>query len=284
MAELGAKPGGPEIQSIYQALALRKKEALPVLKEKLRTGQLWEKHRITKFLRLCPWSETKEELVGLAQDPTSHALLRQDAIYTLGALGDRSIGPAMVGLLNSPDTSVNLRMASISTLARIQYTEAVDEITPFTRSDEMHLRLFANRALSEMGAPVDTDFLTQSLRNDDYVTRQEASEAIWTVQGQDITERLKELSQNDPNESVRDGASQALLRRQMSGLSPADKARLLQDALSNAGRLTSLWILRTALDEGGAEGRNLVESLASSDNFIGERSRAYLIFSDSPRR
>ena len=35
---LANTPGGPDIQLILQALALRKQEALPLVKEKLRTG------------------------------------------------------------------------------------------------------------------------------------------------------------------------------------------------------------------------------------------------------
>ena len=277
-------PGGPEIQLIFQALALRKQEALPIIKARLQTGAMWEKHMLTKFLRLCPWPETKDELLALAQSETEHWLPRQGAVFALGALGDASAGPAVAAVLNSPKVTVNLQMAAVSTLSRIRYGDAVAVITPYAQAENIHLRLFAMRALAELGETVDRRFLLSSLGSEDYVVRQEASETLWRIDGQDVADALRKIANGDFNEAVRDAASQALLRRELAGRSSAEKADILRRSLDNAERLTALWILRTALDEAGTEGRSVVQTIAARDDFLGERSRAYLILADSRTR
>jgi len=277
-------PGGPDIQLIYQALAMRKQEALPLVEERLRAGEMWEKHMLTKFLRLCPWPETKDELLTLATSEAERWLPRQGALHALGSLGDASVGPAVAGILNTPGVSINLEMAAIACLSRIGFRGGAADITPFTQAENIHLRLFATRALAELGEMVDKEFLLSSVRSDDYVVRQEASETLWKVDGQDITDTLRAVAKTDFNEAVRDAASQALLRREMAERNPNEKLEILRKALGGAERLTALWILRSILDETGTEGRTFVETIASRDDFLGERSRAYLVLADSKSR
>jgi HEAT repeat protein len=281
---LAETPGGPEIQIIYQALALRKQETLPVIRERLRTGEMWEKHMLTKFLRVCPSPEAKPELLALARNDAEHWLPRQGALYALGSLGDASVGPDVVRILNEPSAGLNLQMSAISTLARIGFTGGAAAIEPFTRADNIHVRLFAIRALAELGQPVDKGFLLATLRSDDYVARQEASETLWKSDGQDVTDALRAVAGNDVHEAVRDAASQSLLRRAIAGRDAAGKVEILRQSLDTSERLTALWILRTALDDAGVEGRRFVETLAVRDDFVGERSRAYLVLADAKSR
>ena len=245
---------------------------------------MWGKRMLTKFLGLCPWPESKEELLALARNRSEHWLPRQGALYALGGLGDPSIGPEVAGILSAPEAGVNLQMAAISTLSRIGYKAGAEVIEPFARSDNIHLRLFAIRAQAEMGETTDKAFLMLALHHEDYVARQEASEALWNSQGQDVTDALGAAAKGDFNEAVREAASQALLRREIAGRSPEEKAAILQKSLTSADRLTALWILRTVLDEGGTSGRSFVEATAEREDFLGERSRAYLMLADSKSR
>ena len=277
-------PGGPDIQLIFQILALRKQEALPIVKERLRTGEMWEKHMLTKFLRACPWSETKDELLALTRAETEHWLPRQDALYALGSLGDPSVGPDGVAMLKDPNVEANLRMAAISMLARVGFKDGVAAITPFAQDENIHVRLFATRALAELGAAIDKDFLISALKSEDYVVRQEASETLWKTEGQDVTDALHAVVKSDFNEAVRDAASQALLRREIAGRNPSEKVQILRKSLDSAERLTALWILRTVLEEAANEGRSFIETIAERNDSLGERSRAYLILADSKSR
>jgi hypothetical protein len=279
---LGKTPGGPDVQIIFQALALRKQEALPIIKARLREGEVWEKNLLTKFLRLCPWPETRDDLLALTRAENGHWLPRQGAVYALGSLGDATVGPDVLQVLNSPETPLNLQMAAISTLARIGYPAAIPAITSFAQAENPHIRLFATRALTELSQPIDETFLFSSIKSDDYVIRQEASEALWKIDGQSAADALGRLAAQDANEAVRDGASQALLRRELDAQhDQSRKVDILRNSLDHAERLTATWILRTALDQLGDQGHSFVEGVASRDDSLGERARAYLIFADS---
>ena len=271
LAETG---GGDEAQSIFQAMALRKAALLPAVKERLRTGTKYEKYMLTKFLRYCPWPETLPELMALASGATQHWLPRQGALHALGALGDKSAGPAVAEILRQPKCSTGVQLAVIAALARMQYREAADVIRPFTQSADIHQRLYAARALAEFGEPVDEAFLLASLENKDYVVRQEACGALGAA---GVTGKLGLVAVNDSHEAVRAAAAQAVLEHGMRGQPVAAKVEILRDALPDADRLTTTWIVRSMLAQGGDAGRAFVEELATHDDRLGERSRAYLI-------
>jgi hypothetical protein len=281
---LNETPGGPDIQLIFQVLALRKAEALPLVKDRLRTGEMFEKHALTKFLRNCPWPETKPELLALAGAKAEHWLPRQGALYALGALGDASAGPDVSALLREPDCPPGVQLVAIATLARIGYRDAASAVASFAKSDDIHVRLFATRALAEFGEPVDQEFMLAALRSEDYLVRQEACEAFGAAGRADVTDRLHQVATNDANEAVRDSAAQALLRRELHALTPAAKLNVLQRALDGATWRNSLWIVQTLVSQCGPEGRTFVTQLAHRDNPLGERSRAYLVLATANDR
>ncbi|HUR46082.1 MAG TPA: HEAT repeat domain-containing protein, partial [Candidatus Saccharimonadales bacterium] len=274
---LGQTQGGPEVQVLYQTLALRKKEALPFVLEKLRTGSMSEKRMLTKFLGLCAWPEAKGVLLEMASNASEHWLPRQGALYALGALGDAAAGPVALAVLKSDAAGINLQMAAISTISRTGYKEALPALAPFEASENIHLRLFASRARADLGGAMDTPFLLKALQHPDYVARQEASEALWRADGDEVTRALQTVATGDQNEAVRDSAMQSLLRREIAGRTPAEKVEILNRSMEQAGRLTSLWILRTILEEAGASGRGFVEKMTTRNDFLGEHSRAYLV-------
>jgi len=268
--------GGPDIQSLFQALTLRKEEALPLVKAGLLSGSMIQKHMISKLLRYSPWPETKPELIALARSGADHWLPRQGALYALGALGEVSAAPEVAGILGEPDATVGVHLVAIATLARLGYREAAPVIRPFERHEDIHLRLFATRALAEFGEPVAMNFLLQASLDQDYVVRQEAAEALWAVEGNDAVARLQFLASNDSHEAVRDAATQALLRRQIRGQDTRQKLDHLKRAMEGAGRHTATWMVRTMIEECGQEGRAFAETLASRDDRVGECSRAHL--------
>jgi hypothetical protein len=279
VSALAGARGGPEVQAMFQSLALRKAEALPVVKERLRTGAMFEKFKLTKFLQYCPWPETLPELVALARDKTQYWLPRQGALYALGALGDKAAGPAVAEILHELDCPQGVQLVAIAALARMNYRQAADAIRAFTQNDDIHVRLFAAHALAEWGEPVDHALLTTALQGDDYIARQEACEVLAVTT--DPPELLKRLSRDDPHEAVRDAANRALLVRQLRGETAEAKVAMLRDALPAAEPRTATWIVRTMLEEGGATGRAAVEELATHDDRLGERSRAYLLMAAS---
>jgi hypothetical protein len=278
---LNTIPGGPELQMIFQVISVRKDEALPFVKARLQSGQGYEKHTITKLLRVCPWPETKPELLALARDKAESWLARQGALYALGALGDVSTGPEVAALLDDVNCPKGVQLVAIATLARTGYRDGASVIRSFTEDQDIHVRLFAARALAELGEPVNREPLVSSLQNTDYLVRQEACEALALLDGTEVSQKLQDLSRNDPHEAVRDAASQALLKKEIRDLSPVEKLAVLKRSLDHSDRHNCLWIVQTILAQCGLDGRILVENLAAKDNYVGERSAAFLLFSSS---
>src|SRR5207249_2826654 len=122
----------------------------------------------------------------------------------------------------------DVQLAAISTLGRIGYKEASEAITTFLDLPNPQCRLFAAHALADLGLPVNKEFLLLALRDKDNFVRQEAADALFAVEGQEITQELERVAKNDFNEAVRETAAQALLRRELKERSPSEKAAILQ--------------------------------------------------------
>ena len=274
-------PGGPELQLVYQTLAVRKAEALSLVKEKLKTGNWFEKHMMTKLLSYSPWPETYQELLDLMKSKKDHWLGRQGALYALGAMGKTEAGPDIAALLKEPDCPSGVQLVAIFTLARIGYQDGADSIRPYLKSKDIHLQLFASYALAEMGQPVDREILISSLDNQDYLIRKEACRALGPLKGDDITEVLNKMAKYDKNEAVRIEASQALIQRNMEGVNTSEKLFIMEKALETADRFTAVWLIQKIMDECGTEGLVFVQELAKRDDGIGERARAFLIMNDA---
>ncbi len=274
---LGENSGGPDTQWIFQALALRKPEAVPLLRTRLKQGGMWEKHMLTKFLRVCPWPEATPELLALVRDDGEHWLPRQGALHALGVLGELAAGPEAVRILESSRSPDTLRLAAIAVVARLGYREGVPAIAPLVQNEQIHCRVFATRALAELGESVDRSTLLSAAQHSDYMVRQEASAALWALAGDEVTTMLEHIAKSDFNEAVRAAAAQSLLRREMRGHSAREKAGILQQALEKSDRLTRQWVVHTLIEEGQEAGRAFVETLATRPDPLGERARASLI-------
>ena len=270
-------PGGRDIQEIMTALIVRKAEALPYLREILRSGTLWEKKIATELLSASPWPETYEELLQLAQAQGEHYLARQGALFALGALGKPEAGAAIVAILQEPDLPPTVQLPAISALGRIGYLDAVDPLRAFTTNDVVQVRIFAWRSLQELGQPADREYLLSLLDGPDYAVREDACGALALVDGDDVERRLRQVAEKDEHQAVRQGAHQALIRRALPGLSDSEKWALLRAEMDRAEFHTQTWIIRTMLEECGSEGRAGVAALAREDNRLGERAATYLL-------
>jgi len=275
LARFSATHGGHEVHVLFQALALRKTEAVPVVKERLRKGSAFEKFMLAKFLHSCPWRETMPELLLVAGDRSVFWLPRPSALYALGALGDAAAGANVEQILRQPDRPKGVQLAAIAALAQMNHRKAADTIRRFCEQDDVHLRLFAARALAEFGEPPTSALVTTGLQHDDYVVRQEACELLSFLP--DSARPLQRLAQTDPHQSVRDPATRSLLEQKLRGETAASKLAILREALPQAPPRLGAWIIRTALPRCGAEGELFVRELAERDDSVGERSRVYLV-------
>ncbi|NLV46145.1 MAG: hypothetical protein GXY07_16785, partial [Candidatus Hydrogenedentes bacterium] len=276
---LSAMTGGQDQQLALQKVIVRKKEALPVVTGKLQSGAWFEKHMMTKLLRCSPWLETRVELECLAASETDHWLAREGAVYALAELGDASAGPAILAVLNGPETPLSVQRVAVAALARIGYTAALADLSLLTQHEDVRMRLFANRALAELGGTADKAFLLSCLGDGDFTVREDACGALAMVAGEDVAMALADRAAGDVNSAVRDAAAQALLqRRSGEQKSDGDRLNILKAGLETADRHTAIWIVKTILRECGLEGLNYVQSLALRGDYIGERARAFLVW------
>ena len=271
-------PGGREIQEIMTAIVVRKEEALPIIQEQFRTGSMWEKTAATKLLSASPWPETYEELLRVAQSKDERAMVRQGALFALGALGKTEAGESIVEILREPGISPAIQLPAISALGRIGYTHAVDILRGYTTNRNEQVCIFAWRALSELGHTADREYLLSLLDDPDYAVREDACGALARVDGDEVEKLLRRMAEQDENQAVRQGAHQALIRRGMPGRTDSENAEWLQEELARAEWHTQPWIVRTLLDECGAEGRVAVEAMAGKEDRLGMQAGTYLIW------
>jgi len=134
------------------------------------------------------------------------------------------------------------------------------------------MKIFANRALLELGIPGDIHFLLNALKNESPVIREEVCGALALAPGNDVADRLSAMEAGDTNASVRSAASEALLYRKLKFLkSEGGKLSLLISALDAANRYTAPWIVRRILSECGEEGLSFLRKLASRNHPFKER-------------
>ena len=276
--------GGPGIQDVFMALCVRKKEALPLIRGEMKTGDIQEKQMITKLLRYSPWAETYPELIEMATAKDMHYQARAGALYALGAMDRPSAGPEIEKILAEPGCPPVVQQVAISALARIGDKEAAAAIQPFLQNENIHTRLFANWALGRLGADVDRPFLLQSLDSQDYTVREESIQALGALGDPQIQDRLIALASHDPNQSVRSAARQALLEEKLQGKRDSDKAAILEGALSSPERKLTPWIIQTLIRQCGAEGIQKVEQLSQRDDYVGDRARAFLIWHSAAKQ
>jgi hypothetical protein len=270
-------PSGQELQHLFQSLVVQKSEALPIFKRSLKSGDLWGKVYLAKFIQYCAWPEVMPELLDIARNIREHWLPRQCALYALGEIGDINAGPGILPILREPKCPEGVLQVVISTLARINYKDALAEISRFTQHNNVHIKIFANRALAGFGHQVDYQWLLSLLDNQNFVIRKDACGALAAVQGGDIEQILKSVADSDLNESVRSAAEIGILERKILKRTPAESLEILRDALSKAEYRTVPWIIKRVLKSCGPSGRSFISNQAQRGDRIGELANALLI-------
>jgi hypothetical protein len=278
---LTATSGGVEVQNLYKILAVRKNESLPSIKKVLTEGDMWEKQAAAKFIQYSEWPEVVDELILIAKNDDEYWLPRQSALYALGGIRQGNIGPEILPILSDTNTPQSVQLVTISTLARVKYVQSVPIIKKFTTHNDIRVRLFAYRALAELGESIDTELLLSSLDDSDYTVRQDACGALSAIKGDDLTQILETVADYDANESVRSIAKIGLIDRKTNGLDQLEKLNLLKKELEVAPRRVKAWIIKKVLKECGLAGKNYISQTAKKKDETGECSRVFLAaFSD----
>lgn len=274
------KTEGSSLEDKSLAMALRKQEALPILLQELDTGTPYDKRKVTKFLRMARWNETVPKLLEIATSDQEHELSRIAALHTLGSIGNKSIAQSLVPLLKKDNRGSTEKRIIIATLARLKYRPAISSIEPFINHENPLVRIFALRALAELGQSVDKKILFSFLESEDYVIRQETCGALGVIGGYDAIIKLQSMAQNDWHEAVRDAAQMALYEIEARGLKHAQQCTFYEQMALNSDKKISNWAIQKLAHECGENGKEMLRKLARHDTSQGRKSAVYLILSN----
>jgi HEAT repeat protein len=269
---------GPPLQQVYLALTLRKQEAVPIILEKLETGGPAVKRKVTKFLRYGRWPEAVPKLLEVASLDDEHEISRIGALYALGAIGKKSTGPAILALIDKPRPGATERRIIIATLARLRYRAAIPKIEPYLRHENLLVRIFAARALAEFGQRPDAQFLFEALSDKDFVVREAACGALGSYGGSDAAvEYLREMTENDPVQSVRQEARVSLLRMEAADMNEAERARFLEPLIGRPEKKVRAWAIDSLALECGRQGQTILRESISIHHREEQKIAFYLL-------
>jgi len=268
---------GPELQDVYLALALRKQESLPAILDKLKTGGPAAKRKITKLIRYTGLAETSPALLEIILSDNEHELSRIGALYALGAIGDKSAGPVIALLLGRSGRGKTETRIMIATLARLNYQQAVPKIRQYSDDKDPLVRIFAIRALADLGEKPPIDFLLESFDSEDFVIREAACGALGSCGGAESITRLTELAQRDPIGSVREEAQVSLLRLQAAGMNELERSKLLEALIGQPEKKVRAWAICSLAVECGNPGKAVLRKAFTTEKKESRRIAFYLL-------
>jgi len=111
---------GGDLETVYLACCLRKKETLPVVLRTLQGGQLQDKRMATKLLRYIGWPEAVPVLTALLRDKDESSIARIGALYALGAIGAKGAGADIAAVLEREDVKGTERGLAMIALGRLR--------------------------------------------------------------------------------------------------------------------------------------------------------------------
>jgi hypothetical protein len=104
-----------------------------------------------------------EDLLARLDDPS--VVMREEAIYALGEIGDSAAIPALIERLN--DREAYPSIAILRALGMIRDEKALDTIVKYLDDEDRHVRAAAARALGEVGSPKAIQPLKELIQRED---------------------------------------------------------------------------------------------------------------------
>jgi len=261
-AFLGAE--GEAARLACAAMALRKDESLPAILEALRDGPVLRQHKVTKLVRYLRWREAVPALLEVASSDEAHWVARLGCLHALGATGDASAAPRVAALLDRAGRQTVEVRAMLAVLARLGHRQSIPAIRRYVGHEEPLVRLYAIRALAELGEAPPIEEAMRAARAEDYVVREEACGVLGACGGREARARLDDLAATDPVASVRQEAHLSLFRMDAVALDDGERAALAERVLSDPAPRLRAWALRVLACECGARGREVLSRVMQS--------------------
>jgi HEAT repeat protein len=256
----------PRITAIYAAMVARKAEALSPMLEKLRTGPVSDKMKVTKLLRFAGWPEAVPDLLKVAVSPDQPELARTGALYALGGIGDPSVGSALIPLLDKRERSNTEKRVLMATLARLGARDAVSAIRQQLHSEQLLVRIYAAKSLVELTGKPDADLVDvfrEGLKDEGkWLIRKESCAGLGACGGEEARELLNWRSAHDKDDAVREEAQIALIKIDMSDKSSAVRAKFLEELAMTTRDRIQQWTFQALTSGCGDEGRKALRRIS----------------------
>lgn len=270
---------GSTLYEVNIAHVLRKKEVLPVVLKKIQECPPIEKRKITKLLRDVQWPEATSYLLNIVLSDEEHELSRIGALYAIGSIGKKSVGNDILPLLDKSSRGITEKRIIIATLARLKHKQSIPKIRQYISNENIFIRLYAIRALSELGEKVDESIILNLINNKDYVIRQEACNALASTEYPEAKRILDEILKNDSHESVKRTAKIALSRLNVSKMSNEEKAIYLEKMIHDSDKKIKRWAINTLANKCEEKGKAVLIKKASIKTVDGKQAIYELIMS-----
>ena len=268
---------GAELYDTYLAVALRRDEALPHIARTLTSAGPAAKRKITKLIRYTGITGTTPQLMDIIASQKEHPVSRIGAMYALGALGHKPAAPAMLRLLDDPSRSPTEKRVIIAVLAQLNHRPAVPAIRKFTTNDDELVRIFAIRALAELGDTPDIEPLLQSSRSPDFIVRQTACGALGSCPGPQAIETLTTLAADDFSQLVREQAQLGLVRIEAAAMDQDQMPEFLDILIDHPAKHVRAWAVRSLANEQGRRGQGVLRKALADGRREKERIAALLL-------
>ncbi len=236
-------------RELILTILLRKKEALPVLKEILRTGPDVEKYTVLSLLQKnLQWQQTSEEILGIINNPnTSDRILRR-AMAAASALQIQQAGKKIWAIFSESDSN-DVREVAILALGILQYTNSKKGLESALQDPSERIALAAAESLGRMDNPSGYFVAVRHLDHSNWFIRKLAVKALGHIATDEALDALELRFDNESSSGTKAEMEIAINLIAMKRMARTDHLTHLQQLLDSKDRFVSRWAHKRILKE-----------------------------------
>lgn len=265
LVSLAIETRSPERQDMRIAMVIRKAEVLPVIKEKLQTGSLNEKHELLTLIQnQLRWPETVSYIEPMVRDDSLPEQIRGRAARALAVFQHHEAIHDIRHLLTSSENIVAKLLAARAiavlgnSVSRNQFEDMLNDPSPF-------VQVTAAMCLGMLGSDVGLETAI-ALSNDEYFgIRRRAAEALSYINTPEALERLYQMREDDQSTSVQDECAAYISEVELSAMQRKDALKQLKEMFDPDNFSASQWAFMYMVNYFGIEAIDVLQKLAETE-------------------
>lgn len=138
--------------------------------------------------------------------------IREIALQIMGEVGNESMSPIILNIINNAEESVEVRVAAIETLGKIGDSSGLKQLLRIIKNEQEDFRIRAALAstLGKIGGIAEIPLLLSLLKSSDSLVRMNATIGLGRIQDAAPLNTLKYLLEHDSDANVRGAAAWAI--------------------------------------------------------------------------